>query len=37
MNIEINEILSKINKLKYTEKYIEFHLSKPLNINEEIK
>ena len=37
MNIEVNEILSKINKLKYTEQYIEFHLSKPLNINEEIK
>lgn len=33
MNIEINEILLKIKNIKYTEKYIEFHLNKPININ----
>ena len=33
MNSEVNEILSKINDLKYTNKYIEYPLKKPININ----
>ena len=37
MNVEINEILLKIKDLKYTEKYLEFPLKKPININKEIK
>ena len=37
MSVEINEILLKIKDLKYTEKYLEFPLKKPININKEIK
>lgn len=33
MNSEINEILSKIKDLKFTNKYIEFPLKEPISIN----